>query len=556
MPSDRIHAYLHDLYSPEQAEATYHRLTQLLQHTPIKPPQPSFSERDVTLITYGDSLQQDGEAPLKTLRHFLEQHLRGIVPNVHILPFFPYTSDDGFSVTDYYAINPELGTWEDVAALGIEFNLMFDAVINHMSAQSAWFKAFLTGEQGYEKLFFTALPEDDLRSVTRPRTSPLLTPFQKTNGETVYVWTTFSDDQVDLNYDDPETLFKILEVLLFYVQQGAKIIRLDAIAYAGKKIGTSCIHLPQVHTIIKLMRAVLDSVAPGAVIITETNVPHAENISYFGNGDDEAHMVYNFTLPPLLLHTLLSGNANKLAEWVNTLAAPSPQTTFFNFTASHDGIGVRPVEGILSAEELQALIAQVERGGGRVSYKNNPDGSRSPYELNITYFDAVANPDEPLAQQVARFMASQAVMVALAGVPAVYIHSLLGSRNNLEGMQQTGQNRTINRAKLSLPWVEAELAAPNSTRQRVFSAYQNLLKQRIQQAAFHPNAPQRASILNGGAVFVLERGTGSEQILTLTNVTGQPQEIEVKAGEDVLNGLRVEAGTLTLTPYGICWLKA
>ncbi|MBZ0309946.1 MAG: sugar phosphorylase, partial [Anaerolineae bacterium] len=345
MNSERIHSYLHQIYPHEVADETYRRLMKILSQMklPAQPFDSFFSERDVTLITYGDTLYQDDEKPLQTLRHFLSDYLQSVVSTVHILPFYPYSSDDGFSVIDYYAVDEWLGTWQDIQDISGDFKMMFDAVINHMSAKSPWFQGFLADDPAYRGLFLTESPETDLSAVTRPRTTPLLTEFTKTSGEKVHLWTTFSDDQIDLDYRSPDTLLRIIEVLLFYVQHGAQVIRLDAIAYMWKAVGTSCIHLPQAHAIIQLFRAVLDGVAPHVILITETNVPHAENISYFGDGNNEAQMVYNFTLPPLLLHSLITGDTHQLAAWINSLSTPSPQTTFFNFTASHDGIGVRPV---------------------------------------------------------------------------------------------------------------------------------------------------------------------------------------------------------------------
>jgi sucrose phosphorylase len=557
-PAERISHLLYRLYGSEIALTTYSRIMELLSRTKLPPAEKHdlFSERDITLITYGDTLRRMGEAPLHTLHQFLNTRVKRAISTAHILPFYPFSSDDGFSVTDYYAVNPELGGWEDVASLGADFRLMFDAVINHMSAQSRWFQSYLADEPGYRGLFVAASPDQDLSHVTRPRTSPLLTPFRKANGEIAHVWTTFSADQVDLNYQNPDTLLRILEVLLFYVKQGASVVRLDAIAYAWKAVGTSCIHLPQAHALVQILRAVLDQVAPQVILITETNVPHAENISYFGDGYNEAQMVYNFTLPPLLLHTMLSGNARQLSEWANTLSAPSERTTFFNFTASHDGIGVRPVEGILSLAELRGIMSAVEERGGRVSYRSNPDGSRSPYELNVTYVDALADPSLPRELQIKCFLCSQAVMLALAGVPAIYIHSLLGSHNEIAGMEQSGQNRRINRAKLDAEQVESELENSNSLRATVFYPYLHTIRTRIQHSAFHPKARQGTSILNDGKVFVVTRTSADEGILTLFNVTSEPQivTLEQPAGRDVLDDQYTPQRTLTLEPYQTRWL--
>ncbi|MEP7291918.1 MAG: sugar phosphorylase, partial [Chloroflexota bacterium] len=408
--------------------------------------------------------------PLQTLRKTLLQTIYPTVNGLHILPFSPYSSDDGFSVIDYIAVDPALGSWNDVRAFKPEFRLMFDAVINHISAQSAWFQGFLRGEDPYREYFIPMNPATDLSLVTRPRALPLLSPFES-NAGTQHLWTTFSDDQIDLNYANPDVLIAILRVLLFYVEQGANLIRLDAIAFMWKCVGTTCLHLPETHAVIQLMRDVLDVVAPQVILVTETNVPHIENISYFGSGDDEAQMVYQFSLPPLTLHTFRTGDATVLSRWAATIERASERTTFFNFTASHDGIGVRPALGLLTDAEIAALVKLTEDHGGLVSYKNNPDGTQSPYELNITYFDAITDPAITATQPdiaISRFICSQAIMLAMVGVPGIYLHSLFGSRNFREGVQMTGRNRTINREKLNADDLLDQLSDESSLRHRVF----------------------------------------------------------------------------------------
>ncbi|MBK8025831.1 MAG: sugar phosphorylase [Chloroflexi bacterium] len=475
---------------------------------------------------------------MRTLHRFLNDHLRhdqpaDLIDTVHILPFYPYSSDDGFSVIDYYAVNPALGTWEDVRGLSRDYRTMFDAVINHMSAKSEWFRAFLADDPSFANLFMTESPQTDLRDVVRPRTSPLLTPFTKANGETVHVWTTFSDDQVDLDYRAPTTLLRILDVLLYYVEQGAQVIRLDAIAFMWKVAGSSSLHLPQTHAVIRLLRAALDRVAPHVILITETNVPHEENVSYLGA--DEAQLVYNFTLPPLLLHTMITGNAAKLADWINSLPAPTEHTTFFNFTASHDGIGVRPVEGILSADELAQMIDHVEANGGRVSYRALPDGGKKPYELNISYVDATGAVGISTGDHIARFLLTQAVMLSLAGVPAIYVHSLLGSRNDDAGLERLGYNRAINREKLNADQVAAELNDPGNFRARLFTAYAALVQARREHASFHPLGSQRAESLNNGAVLSLERTApdGQERTTALFNFSDRSQTVRLEPANAV-----------------------
>ncbi|NLX11675.1 MAG: sugar phosphorylase [Chloroflexi bacterium] len=564
------------LYGEERGAACYTRLMARLdafrQENPALAAQPHdparrVTERDAILITYGDSLQEDDQPPLRTLHRFLREHLHGVLSTVHILPFFPYSSDDGFSVIDYLRVDPALGDWADIQQLGADFRLMFDAVINHISAHSAWFQAFKAGDPAYREFFITVDPAADLSCVVRPRTLPLLTPVETPAG-IEHVWTTFSDDQIDLNFASEDVLLRIIDVLLFYVAQGASFIRLDAIAYLWKEIGSSCIHLPQTHAVVQLFRAVLDLVAPQVSIISETNVPHVENMSYFGDGANEAQMIYQFTLPPLTLHAFITGDASQLSAWAAGIEPVSASATYFNFTASHDGIGVRPVEGILPPGEVQKLIERAQAHGGAVSYKHNSDGTQSPYELNINYFDALSDPaeDEPRAVQVQRFLASQAIMLAFVGVPGIYIHSLLGSRNWNAGVQQTGRLRTINREKLHRDDVQAALSDPDSLRSRVFNAYRHLLAVRTRERAFHPTAAQTVLDLDP-ALLALRRTApdGSEQIVALHNVANRtvtlpPGALPAEQGalyRDVISGVAHDPRrALSVPPYGVLWLKA
>lgn len=527
------------------------------------------TEKDAILITYGDQITEPGKPPLQSLAEVLAAHLSGVVTTVHILPFYPYSSDDGFSVIDYKAVNPGWGTWDDVARIGQNFRLMFDAVINHISVKSDWFQGFLQGDPHYLDYFITLDRGTDLSAVTRPRTLPLLTPFETSRG-TQHVWTTFSADQADINYGSPQLLLDIIDVLLFYVSRGAEFIRLDAIAFMWKEIGTSCIHLPQTHRLIQLFRSILDAVAPNVMLITETNVPHQENLSYFGDGRNEAQMVYQFSLAPLILHTFHTGNATTLQQWAAGLEALPKTATFFNFIASHDGIGVRPAEGILTPAEIQYLADKTLAHGGHVSYKTNPDGSQSAYELNITLFDALSDPDggEIEELKISRFIASQAIMLAMIGVPGIYVHSLVGSPNNHAGSEDTGRARTINREKWHRVDLEAMLTLPTSRAAGVFGRYAELLKARAAHPAFHPNGTQQIIAGNPGLFSLLRTSPdGTERVLCIHNITAQPQPFELDLSPLALSGdlqdvvvngepATVEEGTcrLTLTPYEVRWL--
>ncbi len=556
------------LYGQEEGSALLPRLEALLRdhlnRAPAPPPSAGpLNQADAILITYGDQIRAADEPPLRTLESFLRRHLAKHLSGVHILPFFPYSSDDGFAVIDYRQVDPALGSWEDIRHIAHSSRLMVDAVINHISAHSSWFQSFLRGEAPYRDFFICVDPKTDLSMVVRPRDLPLLTPFETSEGVR-HVWTTFSADQIDLNYANPEVLLAILDLLLFYVRQGAQIIRLDAIAYLWKEIGTTCIHLPQTHRVVKLIRAVMEAVAPWVYIITETNVPHRDNVAYFGDGDDEAHMVYQFPLPPLVLHTFTRGDASHLTAWAQGLQTPSRQTIFFNFLASHDGIGVLPARGILSDQQLQALIDLALARGGQVSYRGLGDGGKAPYELNITWFDALTDAEElerDAARAAARFLASQAVMLALAGVPGIYVHSLFGSRNDRAAAQRTGSPRAINRHKFNLSELEAALTDPASHSARIFRGYRHLLATRRHQPAFHPQAEQQIPDLGPGLFAVLRRPREGHPLLCLHEVRGERQTITLPRQVapqdsmlDILQDEHVDTRELALAPYQVRWL--
>lgn len=561
---------LASLYGQTDASALAGRLGRLLDRWRSAVPDcvagaaATLSERDALLITYADQLRHAGESPLEVLARFTRTQLAGVVSGVHLLPFYPSSSDDGFSVVDYRSVDPAFGCWEGLAELGRQFDLMFDGVFNHLSAQSDWFQRFLAGDPGFARFFVTVTGTPDLSRVVRPRALPLLTEFPSANGP-LRVWTTFSADQVDLNFQNPEVLFQVLDTLLFYVAHGARFIRLDAVAFLWKEIGTPCLHLPQTHRIIQLFRAVLDEVAPQVRLITETNVPHADNLSYFGDGTNEAQLVYNFALPPLVLHSFATGSAERLTHWAQSLALPSDRVTFFNFLASHDGIGLNPARGILREEEIDALVARTRAHGGLISYKDAGGGRRTPYELNINFLDALSDPAaaEPVELAARKLCTAHAILLSLQGVPGIYFHSLFGSRGDRAGAEASGIPRRINRQKLERARLESELSDAGSLRARVLAGQRELLGIRRQHPAFAPAAPQRVLDVDP-RVFVVARRSrdGTDRVLCLHNLSAArvaiPRDRVLSAEQSAwpLGDGRTGADRddrITLEPYGHAW---
>lgn len=523
-----------------------------------------WDQKNVVMITYGDSLLREGEHPLQTLLHFSEEYLSNTINGIHILPFFPYSSDDGFSVIDYYQVNHQLGNWDDINAIADKFQLMSDLVINHCSSQSEWFEQFKRGEFPGTDFFFCASPDDDLTEVVRPRTNELLQRIDTPQGPR-YVWCTFSHDQIDLNFAEPLLLKEVVKIVRLYLDHGVQIFRLDAVAFIWKVPGTSCLSLPETHEIVRLLRTLIQFVAPRAMILTETNIPNRENLAYFGNSN-EAHAIYNFSLPPLLVNALLCGSCQHLKTWMMSMPPALHGTTYLNFIASHDGIGLRPAEGLMDEDEISQMVAMMEQFGGRISMRSLAGGGMRPYEINISLFDAMKGTlDGEDEWQIPRFLCAHAIMIALEGIPAIYIHSFLGTHNDQEAVERTGQNRSINRHRWDYEQLQAVLADEEFSHAHVFKGLCHLLQVRRRQPAFHPNATQftlhlgdavfafwRQSMDRQQSIFALNNVSDKQQIVPLSeiNLIGTDSWIDLISGE-IYSDLRAE---LVLEPYQVVWL--
>ncbi|MCG8461790.1 MAG: alpha-amylase family glycosyl hydrolase [Holophagales bacterium] len=584
---DRIKSRLDILYPEAEAAEAFAEIERLIavhqaHRTPEVEaletgfdPRNRFTERDVILITYGDLLLSKDRPPLRTLADVANVFFHGLITTLHILPFFPYSSDRGFAVLSFKDVDPSLGSWDDIAELGKSFRLMFDGVFNHMSSESQWFREFTNGHPSYKDFFISfssknMIDDDRLGLILRPRTSSLLSEFDTIEGSK-FVWTTFSNDQVDLNFKNPKVLTEITDILLFYVRHCADIIRLDAVTYLWYELGTSCAHLEETHACIKLMRDILDAAAPHVALITETNVPHADNVSYFGNGSDEAQMVYNFALPPLVVHAFQTADASTLSAWAGRLEYPSETTTFFNFLDSHDGIGVMGARGILPETEILGMAERVYEHGGFVSMKSNGDGTESPYEMNITWWSALNREDAGESEdlQIDRFLASRAIAMVLRGVPGLYLLGMVGARNDVEAVHERGSKRDINRTALHEEELLRLFADPTTITARIASRMIRLLERRTVHPAFHPAAPMAVLDISPRLFAVLRtERQGSRGILALISVSSSPEPVAIDVSElgsvdgelrDLIGGDRfpVHGGRLELTlgAYQNLWLE-
>jgi len=567
--AERLETHLKIIYTNKDNKAVAEKLIKVMRldefcFTPLHQHN-HWTEYDIAVITYGNSIINENEAPLKSLHHFMHQHLHDYINTVHILPFFPYCADDGFSVIDYREVNKALGSWDDIDLISRDFRLMSDLVINHCSKDNAWFQQFIRDEPPGNTFFVTSSPDVDISEVVRPRTTPLLRETE-TMGGTKHVWCTFSHDQVDLDFQNPDVLCAMAGIIRYYLDHGIRVFRFDAVAFLWKEIGSNCINLPQTHEIVRLLRTLIEHAQKDAIIITETNIPNRENLSYFGNGN-EAHCIYNFSLPPLLLNTLITGNCHYLKNWMMSMPPAQNGTTYFNFIASHDGIGLRPAEGLLSDEEIATLTDTMDSFGGKISWRALDNGVNKPYEINIALFDALKGTTKgPDQWQIPRFVCAHAIMLALEGIPAFYIHSLLATENDLAGVESKGHNRAINRHQWDSSLLSEQLANDASQNSQVLKQLKNLIHIRKQQTAFHPSATQFTLHINDQIFAFWRQSTDRRQsIFCLHNISDTPQTIQLSSinlivtdkWHDLVGGIQLanQGEELVIAPYQALWLS-
>lgn len=557
-----VMSYLIQLYGTEQGQRMHQDLREMAsqaagavakQQKPIL----ASASAEAILICYGDGVQMSGAMPLQALAQFAQTRLDGVVSGIHILPFFPSSSDDGFAVVDYEKVRTDLGDWPDVQDLARGFDLMVDLVINHCSREHIWFTDYITNAAPGKDYFHEQTPHPDLSQVLRPRNSPLLTEVHTREG-VKRVWTTFSEDQVDLNFANPDVLMEFARILFFYARNGARYIRLDAIAYLWKRIGTTCMSLPETHMVVRILRGLIDVQGIPLTLITETNVPHEENVSYFGEGN-EAHWVYQFSLAPLLLYSYLLGDARALVAWTEGLTPAPSGCSYFNFIASHDGVGLRPLEGLLEDSEIEQLIDVVHQRGGFASMRSTPSGEERVYELNIALFSAFGGS----ACDIDAYVAAHQLLIAYQGVPGLYLNALLGSTNDVKQMEITGRTRSINRGSWSAEDLAERLADPERLNARIFNRLSQSLKIRADQRAFAPTALQR--FVGGGKDHLMFlRFDDKQRLLIVASFSAEPQKIDWPSelamssamAKDLLTNVPHAADQpLSLAPHQVLWLE-
>ena len=526
-----------------------------------------WNESHSVLITYADSIYKNGEATLITLRKLLSKHFGSLSKVVHILPFLKSTSDGGFAVSSYDSLEEKFGDWDDLKSISKNHDLMADLVLNHVSSSHPWVQQFIKSQEPGISNVFSPEQNLDWSNVVRPRSSSLFSQINTDDGPK-QVWTTFGPDQIDLNWHNPKMTLEFLNLITTYLSNGIKWLRLDAVGFIWKESGTTCLHLPKAHSIVKLLRVLLNNLLDDGVLITETNVPQKENLSYL-IPDDEAHMAYNFPLPPLLLEAIITSRADILNSWIFDWPILPEDTTLFNFTASHDGVGLRALEGLMNEQRIKDLLINCEKRGGLVSHRRLSNGDDKPYELNISWWSAMEDSSRDAKRfQYERFILSQLLVMALKGVPAFYLPALLASENDIKSFSMTGQRRDLNREKFKSENLSAVLNNPESNANKNLKYLRNAMDVRSELKQFHPCSQMKCLSKGRSDIVVIKRGKGPESVFAIHNMTENKINYQLNDNDlpkiidndfnthDFLTSTKYNCKNISLDPFQVIWLSA
>lgn len=431
---------------------------------------------NVQLITYVDRMSGGN---LNDLNHVLKSEFPNLFAGIHLLPFYyPIDgSDAGFDPINHAQVDPRLGEWSDIRSLGDDYELMADLIVNHMSAQSEEFKDVLENGRDSEfwELFLTkesvfpdGLSSEHQQTIYRPRPGSCFTEYQLASGETVEFWTTFTGNQIDINVESIAGKAYLSKILTQFSEANIKMIRLDAAGYAIKRAGTNCFMLDETFTFIQQLAA--EAKRLGIVTLVEIHSYYQTQIEIA----KRVNLVYDFALPPLILHTLFKQDATALVTWLKK--SPKNCITVLD---THDGIGIIDVgpmdgkPGLLTEEEINDLVETMHQktNGESLKATGNAANNVDLYQVNSSYFSALGS--DPSSYLVAR-----AIQFFAPGTPQVYYGGLLAEDNDMNLLSSSNVGRDINRPYLDL------VSIKQARNKKVVSGLEKLIRLRNSSTAF------------------------------------------------------------------------
>ena len=414
----------------------------LLHYGQLKGMYVTMLRNQVQLITYPDSLG----GTLKDVSNFVDIYLADAIGGVHVLPFYPSSADRGFAPLTHLEVDPTFGTWDDIKKISKNYDVVADLTVNHLSYESKYFQDYLANGSAspYADMFlevekFLERHEaalESLNTIYRPRPTLPFSTFKLYDGTTKQIWTTFTNHQIDLDVESAVTRQIMKKFIDHMVQNGVNLIRLDAVGYTVKRPWTSSFLIPETYDFIRWLQSVTP---PEVELLAEIHHNPAQQLSLLESGTVD--WVYDFSLPFLALHALLSGTGTNLRHWIEK--RPDKLITTLD---THDGIGVVDVEGLVTEEEIAETLVWVESNGANQALRASGTNAENLdiYQLNSTYYSALGEDDDA-------YIAARAIQFFIPGIPQVYYVGLLAGRNDYELLTKTNHGRDINRHNYNWP---------------------------------------------------------------------------------------------------------
>ncbi len=413
----------------------------------------------IQLCTYADRF---GQGDLVTLQNLLNNQFAGVFGGVHLLPFyFPIDgADAGFDPVDHTQVDNRLGGWNNVKDLSESYDVMADVIVNHVSSNSLAFKDYLKNAEDsvyadlfltYEKVFPTGATQEQLVNLYRPRPGLPFSKIKLANGKEELFWTTFTADQIDIDVFSEAGKNYLLSILDKLEQANVKMIRLDAAGYAVKKAGSRCFMTDETFDFIESFSTM--AADRGIEVLVEIHAHYLTQVAIA----KKAGWVYDFALPPLLLHTLIAKNSKSLQAWYEI--SPRNAVTVLD---THDGIGIIDIaaekgvgSGLLTNDEVNELVENIHSNSGHTSRKATGAAASNLdlYQVNCTYYEALGKDDQA-------YLLARLIQFFSPGIPQVYYVGLLAGENDMALLEKTGVGRDINRHYYSLDEIESALRRP------------------------------------------------------------------------------------------------
>lgn len=486
-----------------------------------------LNSQDIIFLTYPNSIEN-----LNKLYEFTKENkFEELFSTIHILPFLESDADGGFAVVDYKKVDLKYGTWREIKKFSKRYKLISDLILNHTSNNNKWFLDFLDSRNNF---YFKFDKNFDYSKVFRPRSTSLFTNYLGT-----FVWTTFSDKQVDLNLNEVKVFFNFLEIISFYFKKGINILRLDAIPYLFKKSGTSCVNLDENYDLVELFIKSLKHINSEVKFISEVNFGDEVNLNYLEKTSTD--LIYEFTFPMLLIYCIYNKDFKYFLKWA--------QDFDFNkdvifFLSNHDGISFRGIKNFLNENDFNDFFNSLLRNNFLINYKTI-DGKDEPYELNSTYFSLlkeILNKD-PSKEHLFCFN----LLLFIKGVPLIYYLDIIKAQNDYHLFSITNHKRDLSRPKFKY---EDYLVKINNS---FFDIFKNLVLIRNQ---FDFDKYSFKIHEEKGFLF-LSYENESEILISISNITSLSKEYKFnfKSYFDLIEDKIVQSDIIYLEKYNFKWIK-